>query len=529
MCYMRILFFFFQAEDGIRDAQESRGLGDVYKRQGGLKGLQDSCAEVYNHIVAVFNAVNGLMDPSVNSAERYKRAEKIAASHTQVNDLFFPSEYYAQIFHSDARRLSAAIKNRKAMELRYNLTMDILRAIGDSNKPEVLKAAEAARTMNMAMEMRAAHSVAGMMDEMREAKAASEQHRRECEQSQRTLREAESAARDEKSKLVSEVERLKNKLGGETAELARSRKRITGLEAEINELHNRLKDAEVEAHERVARTMEEAEEALQEEHQGRVQNATEWANREQDAKQLATKRLFEVDSERREMVQLMVAEREARRVVEQKLQRIRTESEAQADRVEELERAAGKQDGATKDLVRQLEDAREASSKLQQTIVAIEAKRNQLDDDLRVERKWRERLDSELAEAMRLGEGEDVESRKDVLQRLIERHAEGERAACKRADEAERRLSQVTHDKAAVDQELKIQQQAWEEVMEEHVRLQMTISQLKSELDAGQMPEGAKELVSDRCILQKLSLIHISEPTRLLSISYAVFCLKKKK
>ncbi len=31
MCF--IVFFFFQAEDGIRDAQESRGLGDVYKRQ----------------------------------------------------------------------------------------------------------------------------------------------------------------------------------------------------------------------------------------------------------------------------------------------------------------------------------------------------------------------------------------------------------------------------------------------------------------------------------------------------------------
>src|SRR5678816_4813194 len=29
--------------------------------------------------------------------------------------------------------------------------------------------------------------------------------------------------------------------------------------------------------------------------------------------------------------------------------------------------------------------------------------------------------------------------------------------------------------------------------------------------------------------LYLLSLIHISEPTRLLSISYAVFCLKKKK
>ena len=27
------MFFFCQAEDGIRDSQESRGLGDVYKRQ----------------------------------------------------------------------------------------------------------------------------------------------------------------------------------------------------------------------------------------------------------------------------------------------------------------------------------------------------------------------------------------------------------------------------------------------------------------------------------------------------------------
>src|SRR5678815_3937384 len=31
------------------------------------------------------------------------------------------------------------------------------------------------------------------------------------------------------------------------------------------------------------------------------------------------------------------------------------------------------------------------------------------------------------------------------------------------------------------------------------------------------------------CAVLILSLIHISEPTRLLSISYAVFCLKKKK
>ena len=33
LSFVYFFFFFFQAEDGIRDAQESRGLGDVYKRQ----------------------------------------------------------------------------------------------------------------------------------------------------------------------------------------------------------------------------------------------------------------------------------------------------------------------------------------------------------------------------------------------------------------------------------------------------------------------------------------------------------------
>ena len=33
MVYFILVFFFFQAEDGIRDLVRSRGLGDVYKRQ----------------------------------------------------------------------------------------------------------------------------------------------------------------------------------------------------------------------------------------------------------------------------------------------------------------------------------------------------------------------------------------------------------------------------------------------------------------------------------------------------------------
>ena len=32
-CVVYVCFFFFQAEDGIRDLVRSRGLGDVYKRQ----------------------------------------------------------------------------------------------------------------------------------------------------------------------------------------------------------------------------------------------------------------------------------------------------------------------------------------------------------------------------------------------------------------------------------------------------------------------------------------------------------------
>ena len=39
---MCVFFFFFQAEDGIRDLVRSRGLGDVYKRQ-----LEDRIAAAY--------------------------------------------------------------------------------------------------------------------------------------------------------------------------------------------------------------------------------------------------------------------------------------------------------------------------------------------------------------------------------------------------------------------------------------------------------------------------------------------------
>ena len=46
---LEVVFFFFQAEDGIRDLVRSRGLGDVYKRQVlGFAG--DINAQLLEHI-----------------------------------------------------------------------------------------------------------------------------------------------------------------------------------------------------------------------------------------------------------------------------------------------------------------------------------------------------------------------------------------------------------------------------------------------------------------------------------------------
>ena len=58
------MFFFFQAEDGIRDLVRSRGLGDVYKRQlvGQAQGLADitlGAVEVAEQVQVIGQVVAG--------------------------------------------------------------------------------------------------------------------------------------------------------------------------------------------------------------------------------------------------------------------------------------------------------------------------------------------------------------------------------------------------------------------------------------------------------------------------------------
>ena len=68
-----VLFFFFQAEDGIRVAQESRGLGDVYKRQ------ETSYAEIHRHTETKDTIINFAPDKVVT-----KKTEIAPVSYTHL-------------------------------------------------------------------------------------------------------------------------------------------------------------------------------------------------------------------------------------------------------------------------------------------------------------------------------------------------------------------------------------------------------------------------------------------------------------
>mgnify|MGYP007112066448 CR=1 FL=1 len=59
MCVSYCSFFFFQAEDGIRDLVRSRGLGDVYKRQ-----VQDVAVRIHEAPPElVVSRLHGGVDP----------------------------------------------------------------------------------------------------------------------------------------------------------------------------------------------------------------------------------------------------------------------------------------------------------------------------------------------------------------------------------------------------------------------------------------------------------------------------------
>src|SRR5678816_3373422 len=83
-------FFFFQAEDGIRDAQESRGLGDVYKRQtqdtGQLQARVETADDVsYERMSELQQAAAAavLQDPAVENVSSFIGVD--AANNTMLH------------------------------------------------------------------------------------------------------------------------------------------------------------------------------------------------------------------------------------------------------------------------------------------------------------------------------------------------------------------------------------------------------------------------------------------------------------
>ena len=67
------MFFFFQAEDGIRDLVRSRGLGDVYKRQ-----------VLYNVVTASNRATADFVISSPLFAADYRRKAVDSVSYTHL-------------------------------------------------------------------------------------------------------------------------------------------------------------------------------------------------------------------------------------------------------------------------------------------------------------------------------------------------------------------------------------------------------------------------------------------------------------
>ena len=76
------VFFFFQAEDGIRDRSPSRGLGDVYKRQIYMHGMifgamtESFCAEQSARMTAMDSATKSANDMIRDLQLEYNRTRQ---------------------------------------------------------------------------------------------------------------------------------------------------------------------------------------------------------------------------------------------------------------------------------------------------------------------------------------------------------------------------------------------------------------------------------------------------------------------
>ena len=91
-------FFFFQAEDGIRDLVRSRGLGDVYKRQG--LQLSANAIEEVEVITGGFNAEFGQATSGVVNVKTREGGNKYSGSISYKRDYLEDKTSY-HVFNTD--------------------------------------------------------------------------------------------------------------------------------------------------------------------------------------------------------------------------------------------------------------------------------------------------------------------------------------------------------------------------------------------------------------------------------------------
>ena len=113
---LSLLFFFFQAEDGIRDRSPSRGLGDVYKRQGldyewfGIDVGQCRAAENIQRFLAEDGRRNSFSIYEVDGSKVGSYAlhptglpATIAQGSLAVKDISISREWIERFYHTELR------------------------------------------------------------------------------------------------------------------------------------------------------------------------------------------------------------------------------------------------------------------------------------------------------------------------------------------------------------------------------------------------------------------------------------------
>ena len=117
-----VLFFFFQAEDGIRDLVRSRGLGDVYKRQtlGRIEAIRAGEAD---------SLVNGLLRAAGKPSLEDGTGDVSFAPALSVGDTWLLTVLWKELGFADAFR--RVLRNRRQFDTERLLRVMVFNRLCD--------------------------------------------------------------------------------------------------------------------------------------------------------------------------------------------------------------------------------------------------------------------------------------------------------------------------------------------------------------------------------------------------------------